>query len=269
MAAVVALAIALFPCSTVADEVSPDHAAQMAQSLELFKAEVRTLLSEHCVKCHGGEKTEGELDLTTREGLLKGGASGPAVVVGKPRESRLVRLVRYEDEPNMPAEGDKLSDEAIERISAWIAAGAAYDKPLVDAANTFVSKKVTDQDRQFWSFQRLGMPAVPAVANEAWCRTAVDHFVLAALERRGIAPNAPAERYKLIRRAYFDLIGLPPTAEEVEAFVADPDADAYERLVDRLLTSTHYGERWGRHWLDLARFAESHGYEQDYDRPSA
>jgi hypothetical protein len=227
------------------------------------------LLVQHCVKCHGGEKTKGEFDLTTREGLIKGGEQGSAIVPGKPAESLLVRLIRHEDEPNMPEDADKLPDEAIDRISAWIAGGAAYDKPLVDAAATFVAKKVSDADRSFWSFQPLRQPAVPVVGNVPWCRTTVDRFVLSTLESSGLAPNGPADRRKLIRRAYFDLIGMPPSAEEVEAFLADKASDAYDTLVDRLLASPHYGERWGRHWLDLARFAESHGYEQDYDRPTA
>jgi hypothetical protein len=128
---------------------------------------------------------------------------------------------------------------------------------------------VTEEERRFWSFQPLRQGSPPPVKNEAWCRTPIDRFILARLETRGLAANPPVERRRLIRRAYFDLIGLPPTPEEVDAFVVDPDPDAYEKVIDRLLASPHYGERWGRHWLDLARFAESHGYEQDYDRPSA
>jgi hypothetical protein len=241
----------------------------MARSLDLFKSEVRKLLTQNCLQCHGGEKTNGELDLSTREGLIKGGEQGPAIVVGKPAESRLVHLIRHDDEPHMPAEGDKLPPAAIERIEAWIAAGAAYDKPLVDVAATLTAKQITEADRQFWSFRPLAKSQPPAVKNQAWCRTPLDRFVRAALEAKGISPNGPADRRKLIRRAYFDLIGLPPTVAEVEAFVADQRADAFDRLIDTLLASVHYGERWGRHWLDLARFAESHGYEQDYDRPSA
>ncbi len=252
-----------------ADELPADHAAQMAHSRELFKGQVRGLLVQHCIKCHGGEKTQGELDLNTREGLIKGGEQGPAIVVGQPAESLLVRLIRHEDEPNMPEDGPKLPDQAISQISDWIASGAAYDKPLIDTAAAITSKTISSADRQFWSFQSLKKPEVPAVKNEAWCRTPVDHFVLSRLEAQGLKPNGPADRRKLIRRAYFDLIGLPPTAEQVEAFLADPASDAYDRLIDHLLASPHYGERWGRHWLDLARFAESHGYEQDYDRPAA
>ncbi len=246
-----------------------DHAEQMAASLELFKSDVRPLLEQHCLKCHGGAETHGEFDLTTREGLVKGGEQGPAVAVGKPGESLLLALVRHEAEPHMPAEADKLSDEAIERLSDWIASGAAYDKPLFDAAAEFTSRTISDEDRQFWSFQPLATPEVPAVREEAWCRTSVDHFVLARLEEKGLAPNPPADRRTLVRRAYLDLIGVPPSAEEIAAFLGDEADDAYDRLIDRLLASPHYGERWGRHWLDLARFAESHGYEQDYDRPSA
>ncbi len=252
-----------------ATDVPADHAAQMASSTEIFTTHVRAILTQHCLKCHGGEKTNGELDLATREGLLKGGEQGPAVVAGKPNESLLLRLIRHEEEPQMPQDAAKLPDAAIEQITAWVASGAAYDKPLVDTTATLVNRKVTEKDREFWSFQPLATPTVPAVRSEAWCRTPVDQFVLSALEAKSLAPNGPADRRKLIRRAYFDLLGLPPTPAEVEAFVADPATDAYDRLVDRLLASPHYGERWGRHWLDLARFAESHGYEQDYDRPAA
>ncbi len=241
----------------------------MAASLEMFKGQVRGLLNEHCLKCHGGAETKGELDLTTREGLVKGGESGPAIVVGKPDESLLMRLIRHQDEPNMPAEAARLPDAAIEQISRWIASGAAYDAPLVDTAATLIDKKVSPEDRQFWSFRPLKVVEPPQPNDQRWSRTAIDRFVLARLEAAGLKPNAAADRRKLVRRAYFDLIGLPPTPEEVAAYLADTADDAYERLVDRLLASPHYGERWARHWLDLARFAESHGYEQDYDRPSA
>ncbi len=269
LAKVVAVLVTLGGTVTWAGELPADHAAQMARSVELFKTDVRDLLVRNCLQCHGGEKTSGEFDLSTREGLIKGGEQGPAIVVGKPAESRLLRLIRHEDEPHMPAEGDKLPGAAIEQIEAWIASGAAYDKPLVEAAATLVAKPITEADRQFWSFRPLAKSQPPAVKNEAWCRTPLDRFVLAPLERQGIAPNSPADRRKLIRRACFDLTGLPPTTAEVEAFVTDDSPGAYDRLLDSLLASAHYGERWARHWLDLARFAESHGYEQDYDRPSA
>lgn len=241
----------------------------MAASLELFRGQVRTLLIEQCLDCHGGQETHGELDLTTREGLLEGGYSGAAVVPGKPEESLLVKLIRHDDEPGMPEDGEKLPAEAIEHVANWIGSGAAYDKPLVDAKTAMLAATVSDKDRQFWSFQPLADPAVPTVNSADWCRTDVDRFVLRRLEDAKLEPNGQAERRKLIRRASFDLIGLPPTPVEVAAFLADESPDAYERLIERLLKSPHYGERWGRHWLDLARFAESHGYEQDDDRPTA
>ncbi len=252
-----------------ADDVPADHPEQMATSLELFKENVRGLLSRQCVDCHGGKETHGEFDLTTREGLLKGGELGPAVVPGKPADSLLMQLVRHEKDPNMPQDGDKLADESIEQLSAWIASGAAYDKPLVDTAAELTAKKVSEDDRRFWSFQPLSKPSVPTTDDHGWCKNTIDHFVWGKLAEKGLKPNGMADRRKLIRRAYFDLIGLPPSPAEVDAFLADESDDAYDRLIDTLLASPHYGERWGRHWLDLARFAESHGYEQDYDRPSA
>jgi mono/diheme cytochrome c family protein len=250
--------------------VPPDHAKKMAQGLELFKTDVRGLLTQHCITCHGGDKVKGDLDLTTREGLLRGGASGPAIVPGKAAESRLYKLITHAEKPHMPQKAAKLSDPAIARIATWIDAGAPYDKPLREKGPVAKGRpNVTEEDRQFWSFQPLKQVTPPSVKNQSWCRTPIDPFVLARLEARGLTGNPPADRRHLIRRAFFDLIGLPPTPQEVEAFLNDPAPDAFEKLIDRLLANPHYGERWGRHWLDLARFAESHGYEQDYDRPSA
>ncbi len=248
----------------------PDHAQRMARGLELFKSQVRGLLAAHCLKCHGGKKTEGEFDLATREGLLRGGAQGVAVVPFKSTESLLYKLVSHADEPGMPFEEDKLAERDIAALKNWIDSGAPYDEPLVvKAAAPKGHPIVTDADRQFWSFRPLATVSPPSVHIESWCRTPIDRFILAALEARKLSPSAAVERRKLIRRATFDLIGLPPTPEEIDAFVADSSPDAYEKVVDRLLASPHYGERWARHWLDLARFAESHGYEQDYDRPTA
>ncbi len=261
-------------CGAAADEpsaetVPPDHAQQMARSLELFKSGVRQTLTTHCVQCHGGDETHGEFDLTTRAGLIKGGASGPVVTIGKPEQSRLLELVRHEDEPHMPAEAPRLHDDAVEQLATWITSGAAYDAPLTDATEALVTKTVSDEDRQFWSFRPLQSADVPPCGDPSWCRNPIDHFVLARLESAGRRPSASADRRRLIRRAYFDLIGLPPTPEEIDAFLADESSDPFASLVDRLLDSQHYGERWARHWLDVARFAESHGYEQDDDRPTA
>ncbi len=247
----------------------PDHAEKMARGQEIFAKSVRALLTDRCLKCHGGEKTRSGLDLTTREGLLKGGEKGLAVVVGQAKASRLFRFIAHLDEPFMPPKEDKLSDAAIAQFATWIDLGAPYDKPLVAKAGGKKPMQVTDDNRRYWAFQPLKRPSEPTVKDAKWRRTPIDSFVLAKLEEKGLAPNAPADRRHLIRRAYLDLLGLPPSPEEVESFVADPATDAYEKLIDRLLDNPHYGERWARHWLDLAHYADSHGYEQDYDRPTA
>src|SRR4029079_5677187 len=189
---------------------------------------------------------------------------GVDVVPGKAKESPFLAYLRHEEEPHMPKDAAKLSDEEITSIAGWIDAGAPYSKALSAKAAPQGHATVTQADRQFWSFQPLANATPPEVKNSHWCRTPIDRFVLAKLEEKDIAPNAPTDRRKLIRRVYFDLLGLPPSPEEIDVFVNDPAADAYERLIDRLLENPHYGERWGRHWLDVARFAESHGYEQDY-----
>jgi mono/diheme cytochrome c family protein len=252
-----------------APPVAADHAEEMTRGRDLFTRHVRTLLTERCLRCHGGEKTKGGLDLSTREALLRGGESGVVVIAGKAKESRLFKLISHQEEPHMPSRGDKLSDQQIAEIAHWIDLGAPYDRPLTDRAKSRPALVVTDRDRAFWAFQPLRQSAVPGVRNEGWCRTPIDRFILAKLEEKNLAPNPPVDRRRLIRRVSFDVIGLPPTPEEIDAFLADRSPDAYERLIDRLLASPHFGERWARHWLDVARFAESHGFEHDSDRPSA
>src|SRR5947208_897022 len=256
--------------------VGADHAAKMARGLEVFKKHVQPIFVKSCVRCHGGKKTEGELDLTEREGLLRGGGRGPAILAGNANDSLLYKLITHTRDPHMPRSGNKLSEAAIAQIALWIDLGAPYDQPLIVKKQTddkaWTRKTVSEEDRQFWSFQPLRgltLPAPGALKNEAWCRTPIDRFILAKMQAAGIKPNPPVGKERLIRRVYFDLIGLPASSEEVGAFVNDPAPDAYERLVERLLDSKHFGERWARHWLDLARFAESHGFEHDYDRPSA
>ncbi len=249
--------------------VAPDHALKMARGQEIFTKSIRALLTDRCLKCHGGEKTRSGFDLSTREGLLNGGEKGLVVVIGQAKASRLFRFTAHLDEPFMPPKEEKLPDAAVTQLAAWIDLGAPYDKPLLAKGGGKKPMQVTDENRRYWAFQPLKRPAEPTVKDAAWRRTPIDSFVLAKLEEKGITPNAPADRRKLIRRAYLDLLGLPPTPEEVEAFVADPATDAYEKLIDRLLDNPHYGERWARHWLDLAHYADSHGYEQDYDRPTA
>ncbi len=228
---------------------------------------VRPLLVDHCLKCHGGENVKGGLDLRTREALLKGGDSGPAVIPGNSAGSLLYKLVTHADEPAMPRKTDKLSAAAIAQIAAWIDAGVPYDQPLAAATAGRRELVITDEDRQFWSFAPLNRPQPPRAGK--WARTDVDRFILGALEGKRLDPSAEADRRTLIRRLSFDLVGLPPTPEEVEAFVRSRSPAAYEDLVDRLLASPRYGERWARHWLDIARYADSEGYRYDQDRKTA
>jgi cytochrome c553 len=252
--------------------VDANHSAKMAHGLEIFKEHVRPLLLARCFRCHGGKSTEAEFSLADREDTLRGGQSGPAIVPGFASRSLLYQLVTHAKEPHMPHNAGKLPTAAIARIAEWIESGAPYDKPLRARANeapSWTTKQVPPSAREFWSFQPLRRVTPPKVRTTGWARTPIDHFVLARLEGAGIEPNPPASKRHLIRRLYFDVIGLPPTPEEVERFIHDAAPDAHEKLVDRLLASPHYGERWGRHWLDLARYAESHGFEQDYDRPWA
>jgi len=246
--------------------VPPDHARRMQEGLALFKEHVRPALVRYCLDCHGGEATKGEFDLSDRKPLMDSGA-----IEGGAEDSQLYALITHADEPHMPKKGAKLPAATIAQIARWIDLGAPYDRPLVDRADGEPARAptFTAAERNFWAFRPLATVTPPTVKGAAWTRTPVDRFVLAGLEARNLAPNPPAGRRVLIRRLAFDLIGLPPTPEEVDAFVADPAPDAYDRLVDRLLASPRHGERWARHWLDVARFAESHGYEQDYDRPYA
>jgi mono/diheme cytochrome c family protein len=253
-------------------EVDPAHVEKIKEGLDLFKSGVRQVLIDNCVECHGGSAVESGFDLATRKGLLRGGSHGPAIVAGKSADSNVVRFVSHREKPFMPEGSDKLPDDTIAAIARWIDLGAPYDQPLVQNPrdpDSWTATVVPEEAREFWSFQPLADGGPPVVKNEAWIRNPVDRFVLAKLEEKGLTQNSLADRRVLIRRAYFDLIGLPPPPAEIEKFIADTDPQAYEKMIDRLLDSPHFGERWARHWLDAARFAESHGFEQDYDRPHA
>ena len=263
--ALILLAAASISAPALGDDkpsLAADHAAAMARGLDLFKAGVRATLADRCLKCHGGASTKGEFDLATREALLEDKGEGAAVVPGDHAASRLYRMIAHLEQPAMPAKAPKLADDAIKAVADWIDAGAPYDRPLLDpSAPPSPRAVVTEADRRFWSFAPLA--AVPPAAGT------IDRLLGEKLRVKGITPNPAADRRVLIRRASFGLLGLPPSPEESEAFVLDPAPDAFDRLVDRLLARPALGERWARHWLDLARFAESHGYEHDYDRPTA
>jgi hypothetical protein len=270
-----AICVALLPAAAPPSTTTPlpaDHARSMAASRELFTSKVRNMLVENCLKCHGGAKTRSGLDMATRESLLKGGDNGAVITPGKGKASKLYRLVAKLDDPHMPppAENKSLTASQLADLARWIDLGAAYDKPLLERADS--TKKpmtVADEDRKFWSFRPLTRPTIPAVKSPDASRNVVDRFLLAKLDDRGLSFAGESDRRTLIRRITFDLTGLPPTPDEIDSFVDDNSPDAYERLVDRLLASPAHGERWGRHWLDVARFAESHGFEHDTDRPHA
>jgi mono/diheme cytochrome c family protein len=257
---------------TKAAAVPPDHARRMSDGLAIFTKHVRPVLIKRCLKCHGGEaEVQSAFNLATREGLLAGGTSGKAVVPGKSAASRLCRLIRHAEEPYMPQDAPKLSDAEIASIAEWIDCGAPYDESLLSAnkpAPNWTERRVAPKARQFWAFQPLKHGQVPRLTGQRG-ETPIDAFIEDALSKKKIGLNPPIDRRQLIRRVTFDLLGLPPTPAEVDCFVNDRSPLAYEALLDRLLASPHYGNRWARHWLDLSRFAESHGFEHDYDRPTA
>jgi hypothetical protein len=245
-----------------------------AEDLAFFESKVRPVLAEKCYECHSAAahekgKLKAGLYVDSREGLLTGGETGPALLPGKPQESLLIKVIRHEiKDAEMPPKG-KLEDSAIADLAKWIEMGAP--DPRVAAVAIPNTKRVIDvaEGRKWWAFQPLVQPPVPEVKNLSVVRTPVDAFVLAKQEAAGLVANAAASPVKLLRRATFDLTGLAPTLEERETFLKDTSPDAFARLIDRLLASPRYGERWGRHWLDVVRFAESGGYEFDGFRPGA
>ncbi len=224
--------------------------------IEFFERKVRPLLARRCYECHSShaKSLQGGLYLDTRAGVLQGGDSGPAVVPGKPEASLLVTALHFGDDLQMPPEG-KIPAEEIALVTEWVRRGAPMP-PDREPAPQSRSQIDWDEARRFWSFQPLRSTPLPTVQNAMWPQRRIDFFVLSELEKHQWTPSGEADRRTLVRRVTFDLIGLPPTPEEIEAFLADPEPDAYERLVDRLLASPHYGERWGRYWLDLARYTD-------------
>ena len=223
-----------------------------------FESAIRPLLIAHCIECHGPDRQESGLRLDSRPGWMKGGDRGPAIVPGDPENSILLLAVKHAD-PNLQMPEEKLSDADIAAIEKWIREGAVDPRETAEAS----SKHVVSDPRTFWSFQPVRDLDPPAVSQPDWVRTPVDAFILAQLDTNGLKPSPRADARTLVRRAYFDLIGLPPTPEQVAAFEREPTQDAWARLIDQLLASPQYGERWGRHWLDVARYADSGGFETD------
>ncbi len=254
--------------SGLAQEVQPGTFTD--DDLEFFETQVRPILVEHCYDCHGPESApiEGGLALTSREAILSGGDTGPAVVPGDPDESLLVDAVRYGEVYEMPPDS-KLPDETIAVLEEWVRRGAPWSggeaQPVAQQQSLDIAQRVAEH----WCWQPRGNPVPPTVDDAAWPKESLDRFILARLEQNGLKPASDADRRTLIRRLSFDLIGLPPTAEEVERFVQDASPDAVPKLVDRLLDSPQFGERWARHWMDLTRYAETCGHEFDYPIPFA
>jgi hypothetical protein len=242
------------------------HAADSAVPF----TDIRSIFESSCWKCHGGPVQLSKLDLHTREGALKGGEKGPAIIPGNAAGSRLYRLVAGLEKPSMPLDG-KLTAEQIAKIKDWISQGAPWDSAAIPVSAApppaIEEMPISAEARNYWAFRKPVRPQVPAASAEL--SNPIDRFLEKARAEKGLRRAPRADRITLLRRAYLDLIGLPPTPAEIAAWLDDHSPNAWESLIDRLLASPHYGERWGRHWLDVARYADSNGFEHDYDRPNA
>ena len=242
-----------------------------AKAVEFFEAKIRPVLVEHCYKCHSEEarknrKLKGDLLLDSKAGLLTGGVTGPALVAGKPGESLLLKALRHEGDLRMPRDG-KLAAAVIADFETWIKLGAP--DPRVGDTPKVAQEIDWHKARQFWAFQPPAKSSLPKVKDTAWPRRDIDHFILAELEKRQLKPVRPATKRDLLRRATFDLTGLPPTPEELDTFLKDDSPAAFAKVVDRLLASPHYGERWARYWLDISRYAEDKALAFVNSRPHA
>jgi hypothetical protein len=272
--------VAIYGRALAADEVARNFAAgappardyaallppAAARQVDFLK-DVQPILRTHCYECHSGENEEGGLTLAIRQRVLEGGDTGSAVIKGDSANSPLIhRVAALEKDEAMPPGDDRLSAEQVGILRAWIDQGLAWPQ------GAEILDPRLDRAQNHWAFQPLHDTPAPSVKNADWCRTPIDRFILARLETTNLQPAEPADAQQLCRRIYFDLIGLPPSPDEMQEFCTAAEQNrptAIESLVDRLLASRHFGERWGRHWLDIARYADSSGYESDHDRPNA
>lgn len=273
-----------FPLAVGAAAFQADTSAKPARTsteqTAFFESQVQPVLRDNCVSCHSGDQPSGGLSLLTREAILKGGVSGPAMAPGKAGGGLLIKAVNH-DGRKMPPLG-KLPRAQIDALAKWVAMGAPWPKVKPAGAGATGATGITGgilptvkhgppqvnaETMRFWSFRPVTAVTPPAVKQTAWARNPIDRFILARLEANGLAPAPQADRAALIRRAYYNLTGLPPSPREVAAFVSDRSPDAWEKVVDRLLASQHYGERWARHWLDLVRYAETNSFERDGAKP--
>jgi len=269
MRIILLLALVVLVSHSLASEPAPPKFT--AEQVAFYEKQVFPILRDNCLKCHSGKKKRGGLSLESYRSVLEGGDHGPAVDLAKPQQSLLLKAVQYsydkDPKMNMPPAG-KLPAEQVALLSKWVEMGLPFPNP--DNAEKTTPQRgkllVTEADRNWWAYKPLQRPTVPSVPHAP---SAIDAFIRDTMHKKGLSPNPEASRLVLVRRLYLDLTGLPPTPEQVDAFLNDTRPDAYERLVDALLTSPAYGERWGRHWLDLVRYAETHGYERDSAKPFA
>ena len=255
--------VALLLClrTALAEPNAPAVGEPSPEGIEFFEKHIRPMFATHCLECHG-EDASGGLRLDSRNAMLAGSASGTAITPGDPDASLVVQAVRYLEDPKMPPEG-KLSDDAIARLETWVEMGAPWpgdDKPIPTVDETAGAAET------HWAFQPVTMPALPQVVHTEWPQSPIDYFILARLEAEGLEPSQTAESRTILRRASYDVVGLPPTIDEVRSLAGDNDSHAVDRALDRLLASPHFGERWARHWLDVARYADSKGYVFTADR---
>ena len=253
--------------SNSANNATDSTSGHAPEDIAFFEVEIKPILQQKCFKCHGDGNRKGGLSLSSRAGLLRGGELGPAVELESLDDSQLMRALNYED-LEMPPTG-KLPEEQLALFAQWVSKGVPWtpgeDKEIVD---TDEEPYITDADRAYWAYQPVARPDLPNVSNPDWMSNGIDAFILAGLDGAKLSPSPPADRRTLIRRLSYDLLGLPPTQSQVTAFELDTRPDAYERLVDQLLSSPHYGEKWGRHWLDVMHYAETNGYERDGPKPN-
>jgi mono/diheme cytochrome c family protein len=272
-AAVAARVVGLHVTAVAAQEPAQDTRTPDQLAKETFE-----IVQKHCLECHG-EAKEGGLDLRTETGLQKGGRTGRAVVAHQPAASLLFKAVMHDGDLQMPEDAPKLTEATLRTVRLWIESGASWatvpgagsapgaSSVDLDALRKREERPITDAERSYWAFTPITRRTPPAVTRAGWSANPIDAFILDAMTTKGLTPVAPADKRTLVRRAYLDVLGLPPTPEQSDAFVNDTSPEAWGKLVDRLLASPHYGERWARHWMDLVRYADSGGYEFDTDRP--
>ncbi|MFO0906730.1 MAG: DUF1549 domain-containing protein, partial [Pirellulales bacterium] len=254
--------------SANADDAAPEFEAS---AIEFFEKEVRPVLINRCYECHSqdAKKIQGGLLLDSRAAVLQGGDTGPSAVVGKPKESLLIDSINYGDTYQMPPKS-KMPANEIAALTKWVEMGLPWPKEAAKKPTTAtMSVDIAARKSEHWCWKPIVAPPLPSVKQADWPAQPLDRFILASLEAKGLSPSPAADKRTLLRRVYFDLIGLPPTREEIQAFLADDSPQAFEKVVDQLLRSPHFGERWARHWMDLVRYAETYGHEFDFPIPHA